>query len=128
MEIERANFPRPWTREAFEAELGRGSLWVAEAEGRLAGYVAFWDFGLWLYIANVAVHPGMRRRGIGRALVKFVMEEAVKKGRRGVSLDVRISNAPARRLYESLGFKPARLNRRFYGDEDGMTYLWLRKP
>ncbi len=127
MEIERASFKRPWSPEAFEAELRRGSVIVAEVEGEVVGYVVLWDFGQWFYIANVAVHPGWRRRGIGEALVRLVQEKA-RVLNKGVSLDVRVSNEPAKRLYEKLGFKPSRLNRGFYGDEDGITFLWLPSP
>ena len=124
LEIERASFKSPWTKEGFEAEIERGSLTVAEVEGEVVGYLVLWDFGAYLYIANVAVKPSWRRQGVGTALVRLAQAEALRLGKLGVSLDVRASNLPARRLYEKLGFRPLRLNPRFYGDEDGFTYLW----
>ncbi|MFN3346774.1 MAG: GNAT family N-acetyltransferase [Candidatus Bipolaricaulaceae bacterium] len=58
------------------------------------------------YVQAVMVHPEFRGRGIGRALVSFVVDQAFRFGAERVVLHVHQSNAPARRLYEGLGFRP----------------------
>jgi ribosomal protein S18 acetylase RimI-like enzyme len=80
------------------AEQGR-LLWFADADGRAVGYLSGVQLGRSLGIEEVAVLPSMRRMGIGRALVARALADAG-----GAVLSVAESNAPARRLYRSLGF------------------------
>ncbi|HXF68184.1 MAG TPA: GNAT family N-acetyltransferase [Thermoflexus sp.] len=82
-----------------------GYVWVEG--GRIVGYTMVRRFRPgsegWL-IANVAVAEGFRGRGIGRALVSACLEYARAHGGRWAALQVRADNAPALRLYRSLGF------------------------
>src|SRR5579863_5861597 len=63
------------------------------------------------YVANVAVAPSHRRRGIGRALLIAQIDRARADGRRALELDVALDNVHARKLYESLGFEATQVNR-----------------
>jgi ribosomal-protein-alanine N-acetyltransferase len=105
--IERECFPVPWTFEQLEAwALSKNCIFLlAEANnGGILGYAGcqtVLDEG---YIANVAVSPAYRRRGIAAALVLALIEAAEKQGLSFLTLEVRESNAPAVSLYESLGF------------------------
>lgn len=83
-----------------------GFVWVED--GRVVGNVSFRraaTTGGWM-IGNVAVHPRWQGRSIGRALVEAALEEIAARGGVWVGLEVRADNAPARRLYERLGFEP----------------------
>jgi ribosomal-protein-alanine N-acetyltransferase len=76
-------------------------------------------------LLNVAVHPGRRRGGVGEILVRSVLEHAVARRARGVILEVRVANVPARRLYARLGFRMTALRRSYYGaGQDGMLMEW----
>jgi ribosomal protein S18 acetylase RimI-like enzyme len=57
------------------------------------------------YIAHVGVAEWCRRQGVGRLLMRFLIEQAGLRGFGSVSLDVATDNAPARALYDSLGFE-----------------------
>lgn len=93
------------------------SFLVAEIDGAVAGF-AVWrgvDVDEW-ELLNIAVDPAFRGRGVGRALI-----DALPAGR--VFLEVRESNAGARRLYEQCGFVAIGKRRRYYQHpaEDGIV-------
>jgi len=119
--IERESFTRPWSEASFRREmtLAWSSLEVAWEEGaahdRIVGYVCRWTVADEVHLMNVAVHPGARRRGVGRRLVEHVLAEAARVGVRAVLLEVRSGNAGARRLYGRVGFRQIGLRRGYYG-------------
>jgi ribosomal-protein-alanine N-acetyltransferase len=90
---------------------------VAEVNGEVAGFAVWRGVGEGEWeLLNLAVDPGVRRRGVGRALV-----DALPVGR--VFLEVRESNAAALQLYESSGFTVCGRRRRYYRSpvEDGIV-------
>ena len=108
-------FSDPWSANDF-AECVRSAVpfLVAEEDGAVVGYVvahAAADEG---EILNLGVAPSHRRRGVGRALVERVLALLVQQGVRVVYLEVRESNAVARRLYQSLGFGEVARRARYY--------------
>jgi ribosomal-protein-alanine N-acetyltransferase len=74
---------------------------------------------------NVAVDPDRRRRGIASHLLERLFELTLGDERRGYTLEVRISNDAAIRLYEGLGFEARGLRRGYYTDnrEDALI-MW----
>jgi len=126
MAIERASFSMPWSRSAFLYEMERNRAarcYVVREEGRVVGYLCLWEVADELHITNIAVHPEVRRRGIGRLLLGTVLDEARRRGLRLVGLEVRPSNAGALRLYESFGFRVVGRRRGYYYDtgEDALV-------
>lgn len=119
LQIERASFSMPWSRGAFTYEIERNRVarcWVTREDDRVAGYLCLWEVADELHITNVAVHPAYRRRGIGRAMLAAVMEDAVRRSLSLVGLEVRPTNAEARALYESFGFRVVGRRRGYYYD------------
>lgn len=106
-EIERQSYSLPWSEFTFRSLLRRSNavLLVAEDNKGVAGYAALWLADDEAELGNLAVRPGRRRRGIGRALLRHVLERAFERGARTVFLEVREGNAVARRLYEGFGFR-----------------------
>ena len=95
-------------------ELGKGIFLVAERDGQAVGYVGcqtVLDEG---YITNVAVSPDARRQGIARTLIEKLTAEARAAGLAFVTLEVRVSNAPAIALYEGAGFGRVGVRKNFY--------------
>ena len=114
--LEVVAFADPWTRMAFEAALKErhARFRVARAAEGVIGYVIAWfvlDEG---EIANLAVAPTARRRGVARALLEHIIGEARGSGLGRLFLEVRESNATARALYNSLGFQPVARRPRYY--------------
>ena len=86
--------------------------------------------GLWLmvdeaHVTSVAVHPQFRGQGLGELLMLSLMEVALRLNARFVTLEVRVSNTVARKLYEKLGFRQAGIRPRYYTDnnEDAVV-MW----
>jgi ribosomal-protein-alanine N-acetyltransferase len=113
--IERAVFSDPWSEDDFaECVASEAPFLIADAHGVVAGYVVAQSAADQGEILNLGVAPVYRRQGIGRALVEGVRALLVARGVRQVYLEVRESNAVARRLYQSLGFNEVARRARYY--------------
>jgi ribosomal-protein-alanine N-acetyltransferase len=124
--IERASFSMPWSRGAFLYELEQNRVarcYVVREDGRLIGYICLWEVADEVHVTNVAVHPDLRRRGVGRALLSAVLDDARQRKLRLVVLEVRPSNVVALGLYESFGFRVVGRRRGYYYDtgEDALV-------
>jgi tRNA threonylcarbamoyladenosine biosynthesis protein TsaB len=99
-----------------------------QAEEILAygGYTLHFDEG---EILNIAVLDQDRQRGVGRKLLTHLMRDAVSRGAERMTLEVRESNEPARRLYDSMGFEPCGRRKNYYEKpkEDALILLWQDK-
>ena len=78
------------------------------------GYVGCWILGYEGSITNVAIDPEYRRQGIGRKMLLKLIEIVKEKGVTALTLEVRVSNAPAISLYEGLGFKSVGQRPKYY--------------
>lgn len=114
--LERACFSDPWSERSILSELDNPlSLWLAALDGeRVAGYIGSQTVLGESDMLNLAVSPDYRRQGIGRALVTALIDRLRQQGSRCITLEVRSSNLPAGRLYESLGFFQAGLRKGYY--------------
>ena len=114
--IEKECFSAPWTREGIESELSNetASFFVAEYMGEVAGYLGTHIVLDECYIANVAVYPHCRRRGIGERLVRYCTDVAEKEHCLFITLEVRKSNLGAIALYEKNGFAVVGERKDFY--------------
>jgi ribosomal-protein-alanine N-acetyltransferase len=117
--IERASFAVPWPDEAYRNELSTNRLAtyvVARAGEDVAGFAGLWVMVDEAHITTFAVDPRWRRRGIGERLLLALLDVAVERRAREATLEVRLSNMPARRLYEKYGFRPVGIRPRYYSD------------
>ena len=116
-EIERLCFSDPWSEKMLAEHLANPcSLTLAAVgdTGRLLGYVgllAVVDEG---YITNVAVRPDCSRPGVAAGLLGALGAQGKEGGGGFLPPEVRQSNAPARALYEKLGYLQAGLRRNYY--------------
>jgi ribosomal-protein-alanine N-acetyltransferase len=127
-EIELRSYPTPWSRSMFAGELAKPSsmsLGAFEAGGRLLGYLIISRYVDAWHVMNVAVDPGERRKGIASALLTRLFELTADESRRGYTLEVRVSNIGAIKLYERLGFRSRGVRRGYYTDnrEDALI-MW----
>lgn len=125
MAIERTAYAYPWSerffRQEMQAEYARSIL--AEIDGRIAGYILFWLLPGAIDIHNVAVHSDFRRRGLGRRLLERVVLEARRRASSRITLEVRKSNLPAQKLYESTGFAVTGVRKGYYSDDGEDAFL-----
>ena len=111
--LEKQFFSEPWDEASVRSELtNKLALWlVAVEDGELAGYVGSQTVLQEADMMNIAVAEGFRRRGIARNLV----EELIRRlDAYQLTLEVRVSNAPAIALYESMGFQQVGLRKNYY--------------
>ena len=125
--IEQRAYPTPWSRSMFASELAKPtSICLGAFEGDdLLGYVINSRYVDAWHIMNVAVAPARQRRGIATALLERLFELTRNDERRGFTLEVRVSNEAAIRLYENLGFEARGVRRGYYTDnrEDALI-MW----
>ena len=133
LEIEEASFPDPWSRNGFLYHYRRspGGFRVAVEEGRVIGYAvakveaAFKVRCLKVYrrchLANLAVDPGSRGRGVGTKLLEEVVRYARRRGAVEVYLEVRSRNTAARQFYEKRGFSEKKYKKGYYADDDAIV-------
>lgn len=123
VEIERAIYGQaPWSYAAFQLELRRPQdrLYLAVlSDDQVVGFVgmAFDWYKLDLHITNIGVTPGYQNKGIGTYLITTAINFARLLKLHSLSLEVRVHNLAARKLYERLGFREHKLKRRYYLDD-----------
>ena len=129
--LETVCFAAPWTREGLAEELRnpQAHFLVAEADGETAGYIGVQEICGEAYVTNVAVLPKYRRQGIGERLVREAVCGAKRRDCDFLSLEVRVGNDAAIRLYERLGFRVQGRRKEFYRDptEDAFIYTIFLK-
>ena len=110
--IERESYPTPWSRSMFAGELAKPSslsLGAFDREGgELIGYLVISRYVDAWHVMNLAVTPPYRRLGVARALLDRLFEVTASDERRGYTLEVRVSNVGAIKLYERMGFVDSR--------------------
>lgn len=131
--IERESFASPWSLAVFRRELHDkevSHLLVAEvssSEGGqwVVGYACYWHVLDEAHITNIAVKKGYRRRGVGCRLLTQMIQTAKLRGAKRATLEVRLSNEAAQRLYERHGFQAAAIRKGYYPDngEDALV-MW----
>jgi tRNA threonylcarbamoyl adenosine modification protein YeaZ/ribosomal-protein-alanine acetyltransferase len=129
--LQRRAFTNPWGADAIKWELENtdvARLYVMrDPAGSVVAYCACWKVFDELHINSLAVEESLRRRGLARRLLHFVILDARAAGARSATLEVRQSNDAARLLYEGLGFRVEGVRRDYYQDprEDALI-LWHR--
>ena len=130
-EIEKRSYATPWSRSMFAGELAKpSSICLGAFEGgQLVGYMIISRYVDAWHVMNVAVDPEHRRRGIAMSLLERLFELTDDGTRRGYTLEVRVSNDGAIRLYEEAGFRARGIRRGYYTDnrEDALI-MWKDAP
>lgn len=126
--IEQASFSTPWSRAAYHRELitnGYATYLIGRLDGHVITYGGMWVILDEAHVTNIAVDPGFRARGAGRRTMAALEERAAQLGASRMTLEVRVSNLAARRLYEALGYHGTGVRRNYYSDthEDAMV-MW----
>ena len=129
MEIERLSFSHPWARQVFCEELDNELSFIKvirEPEARqVIAFINYWVVHDEIHILNVATHPAWRRRNLARQLIEHVLRCARARRARLLTLEVRRSNTPARKLYEDLGFFPVGVRPRYYENKEDAIVMVL---
>ncbi len=131
-DVERRSYGTPWSRAMFASELAKpSSLCLGafeEGTGGLVGYAIISRYVDAWHVMNIAVDPDFRGRGIGTAMLEHLFDRTAEEGHRGYTLEVRVSNESAIRLYERLGFRSRGVRRRYYTDNREDALVMWKEP
>ena len=119
--IEKSSFSSPWTRQSFLFDLHDNPfahpVVARDGAGRVLGYGCTWRIHGELRINNIAVRRDRKGAGIGRAMLRHMLDQGRQAGCRIALLEVRPSNAAARGLYQSEGFVQIGRRKNYYTAE-----------
>jgi [ribosomal protein S18]-alanine N-acetyltransferase len=129
--IERASFTSPWPPHAYRSEIETNRLahyLVATIDDEVVAYGGIWLMVDEAHITTFAVHPAWRRRRIGEQLLLALLDVAIDRNAREATLEVRLSNMAARKLYEKYGFRPVGVRPRYYSDDGEDALIMTTEP
>jgi ribosomal-protein-alanine N-acetyltransferase len=116
--LERRVFPEePWSARLFWSELGQldtRHYVVALRDDDLIGYAGLCAYPDEAFVQTLAVAPEAQGEGLGGRLLQLLLDEATRRGKTTVSLEVRADNARARALYERFSFRQTGVRRGYY--------------
>jgi ribosomal-protein-alanine N-acetyltransferase len=129
MAIERQVYPRPWSPTLFLSELTderTRTYLVARVRRDIVAYAGMNCWGEEAHVTTIAVDPEWQRHKIGTRLFYELVRSAIVMGARAMSLEVRVSNWGAQRLYEEFGFRPIGVRKNYYQEvnEDALV-MWV---
>jgi ribosomal-protein-alanine N-acetyltransferase len=128
MAIERQVYPRPWSPSLFVSEMTAGrtrAYLVALQDRSVVGYAGLISYGEEAHVTTIAVDPQYQRLKIGTRLMYELIGEAKRMGSQAVSLEVRVTNWGAQRMYARFGFRPVGVRKGYYQEtgEDAVV-MW----
>lgn len=127
--IEAQAFSSHWTHQQMVYELHENTfayLYVYEEDGIVLGYIDYWITFDTCQLASVAVSKEARRRGIAKVLMDEMIKAAEAKYCSVISLEVRMSNEPAKSLYQRYGFVEASIRKNYYSDNHEDAILMVK--
>lgn len=134
MEIENSSFINPWKEKDLIYEMKENpvsNVWVLEISSpslglkQICGYCDYWvtfDSGT---ICQIAVHPEIRKEGLGSMMMEEIIKDAKAKKVRNLTLEVRKSNDAAINLYKKFGFYISHIKPAYYNDGEDAIYMIL---
>jgi ribosomal-protein-alanine N-acetyltransferase len=129
MAIERQVYRRPWSPNLFLSEMTESKnrcYLVARIDREVVGYAGMICYGEEAHVTNIAIDPLHHRQKIATRLLHDLIGEAVEMGAEAVSLEVRVTNWGAQRLYGGFGFRPIGVRKNYYQEinEDALI-MWV---
>lgn len=127
MAVEESAYEAGWPRSVFERELTQEwshvDLICPSGHETPVAHIVYWIVHDELHLLNVAVHPSERRRGLGRAMMGRLLQVCESESLQYITLEVRVSNEAAIRLYQAHGFCRIGRRRRYYANngEDALV-------
>lgn len=126
-ELEIETSGHPWSEESILHDITESNIAVvisAELDDKLVGYADVWNIAGEGQLNNIAVTGAARGNHIGQKMMEYLFDALRESGATEMSLEVRVSNTPARRMYEKLGFVNLGIRPGYYEDngEDAVIY------
>lgn len=129
-ECESACFEDPWSFDMLYEEICEtpGTIYLVATDGwRVVGYCGMRIVLDEAHITNMCVRPEYRGRGVGRRLLQGLKEEARHKGAHAMTLEVRVSNKAALKLYKDCGFTIEGVRKKYYQNKEDAYIMWTHR-
>ncbi len=126
-ECETASFEQPWTFAMLYDDIIENAntvYLVVEQSGEIIGYGGMWIVLDEAHITNVCIKPAYRNQGYAKALMNELARVSRECGANSMTLEVRVSNKPALRLYKHCGFTIQGLRKRYYQNREDAYVMW----
>lgn len=128
LRIEEQVYPRPWSMSLFLSEMalrGTRAYFVARVGRDVVGYAGLMMTAADGHVTTIAVDPRWHRHKIGTRLMLALVREALTRGAKNLTLEVRLSNRSAQDLYRQFGFAPVGVRKNYYQEtkEDALV-MW----
>ena len=127
IKIERSSFSDPWSKKSFLRDIKENpySLYLTASIGKtLLGYVGGWIMKNRLHITNLAIDSKYRQRGVATSLIEELINISYLQGIDKITLEVRVSNCSAIKLYKKLGFKKVGYKNNYYKNNEDAMMMW----
>lgn len=128
-DIEKQSFSAPWSDELFVRELTENEhayYFVLVFQKKIVGYAGMWIVMNDAQVTHIAIHPDYRRRQLGERLFKYILNFAIAKQVERFSLEVRVSNIAAQKLYRKYGLVPGGIRKQYYTDnQEDAIVMWV---
>ena len=127
--LEHRLFTSAWSKKDFEYELHDnpyGNYFVYEEDSNVVGYVGVWVIFEQAQITTLGVDTEFQDKGIGSKLLEYAINYADHQGCEVISLEVRVSNEKAIKLYENAGFINVNIRKGYYQDNNEDAYLMVK--
>lgn len=127
--IEDAVYPRPWSADLYRSEVSKMSggdrhYLVLRRAGAVHAYGGLMHAADEAHVTTLAVSPHHQRQGLASRLLAELAWHAVRRGSRGLTLEVRASNTAAQALYQRFGFESAGVRVRYYENTEDAIVMW----
>lgn len=129
LEVEINSFAEPWPKEVFYQEVKKNEYayyFVAQLDNKIIGYAGLWAVIDDAQITNIAILPEYRGKKIGEKLFEYTCQQAMRIGVKRLSLEVRVSNVIAQKMYRKFGFVPGGIRKNYYTDnQEDAIVMWV---
>ena len=126
--IEARVYPRPWSTSLFLSELSQRATrtyLVARHDGDTVGYAGMMFLPQESHVTNIAVDPDWHGYKIGSRLLLKIITESLARGSDRLSLEVRVSNSVAQKMYEKFGFSVVGVRKGYYIETNEDAYVMV---
>ncbi len=100
---------------------------VYEEDEEIVGFILIDLFDDRAEVIDIAVSLLYRNKKIGDKLLKHIIEICKNKGCENITLEVKVNNQPAIKLYKNNGFKILSIRKKYYSNGTLDAYLMIRK-
>ncbi len=125
--IETASYgPHHWSKDAFANELQNGyaRYYVAlNQNDEVIGYMGLWHVIDEAHFSTICVSPDYRRKSVGEALFKRLVDDCYENMIKYITLEVRVSNTVAQGLYTKYGLKNLGTRKGYYQDNNEDAFI-----